>query len=264
MHAALIFTLVSFVSSQSFNPALGTGKTPSEDEASEKSEELHMVEAVDLRSVLAALGLLSGTFLAVLLGLRFYLHCLRRRPHRESRRKKMTEEEINQRFPVTRQEGEPTCVVCLATIEADDKCRVTQCGHSFHADCLVAWWLHKPKRILRCPICRTRQRFHDKKKSKVRHSEGQALPDSEEGPSQEEQLHAEAVDVVAGQELEESSHAEDEASPAMTGVAESPAIGIVVADSPHDRDDSDDTLTAGVPLPDSEKPQAPTLRRVSM
>lgn len=112
---------------------------------------------------LLLLGLLASVFLIALVGVRIYLRCARRRTQRECRRKKITAEEIVQRFPVTKAEGEPTCVVCLATIEADDECRVTQCGHTFHADCLLAWWMHKPKRALRCPICRTRQRFNKKK-----------------------------------------------------------------------------------------------------
>jgi len=221
-----------------------------------------MAETVDLRSVLAALGLLSGTFLAVLLGLRVYLHCLRRRPQRESRRKKMTEEEINQRFPVTRQEGEPTCVVCLSTIEADDKCRVTQCGHAFHADCLVQWWTHKPKRILRCPICRTRQRLHNKKSKVSAEDEAnvccpgagdQELPQRTEGEvgsadQEQEEQGQQSPDEVSDHQLETKDNEEDE-SPSVSIVvaAESPTIGVVV-ESPQ----GDDELAEGIPLEDRE------------
>merc|ERR1711974_76309 len=65
---------------------------------------------------------------------------------------------IEQRFPVTRALGQPMCVVCLSPVEMDDPCRTTQCGHTFHADCIVGWWMHKPRKTLRCPICRQRQR----------------------------------------------------------------------------------------------------------
>merc|ERR1719369_1323207 len=123
-----------------------------------EESEAYNTETVDMQSVMAALGLLSGTFLAVLIGLRVYLHCMRRRPQREMRRKKMTQADIEQRFPVSKSAGGETCVVCLSNIDADDECRVTQCGHTFHAECLLAWWVHRPRRILRCPICRTRQR----------------------------------------------------------------------------------------------------------
>jgi len=123
------------------------------------------LDAIDMHSVLAALGLLSGAFFLVLLGLRIYLHCMRRRPQRRERRQKLTQEDIEARFPVTKCcEGGETCVVCLSVIEADEDCRVTQCGHTFHADCLMAWWTHKPRRTLRCPICRARQRTRDKKR----------------------------------------------------------------------------------------------------
>lgn len=122
---------------------------------------------VDMQSVLFALGMLSGAFLVVLCGLRLYLHCVRRRPQRHERRKKMTQADIEARFPVSQYPGgeaEETCVVCLSAIEEGEDIRVTQCGHTFHADCLMAWWLHKPRRVLRCPICRQRQRSKDRKR----------------------------------------------------------------------------------------------------
>mmetsp|Transcript_8295 Transcript_8295/g.22847 ORF Transcript_8295/g.22847 Transcript_8295/m.22847 type:complete len:306 (-) Transcript_8295:148-1065(-) len=141
-------------------PVIQAQNQPSED-AFGADEADH--ETVDIQSVLAALGLLSGTFLAVLVGLRVYLHCMRRRPARREHRKKMTEADIEKRFPVTKTEGGETCVVCLANIEVGDDCRVTQCGHTFHAECLLSWWLYKPRRVLRCPICRTRQRSKPRK-----------------------------------------------------------------------------------------------------
>merc|ERR1719188_616857 len=88
----------------------------------------------------------------------------------------MTQADIEARFPVTKSAGgEETCVVCLSNIEADEDIRVTQCGHTFHADCLLAWWTHKPRRVLRCPICRTRQRSKDRKRQELQ------LPDGGEG-----------------------------------------------------------------------------------
>mmetsp|Transcript_46375 Transcript_46375/g.133562 ORF Transcript_46375/g.133562 Transcript_46375/m.133562 type:complete len:259 (+) Transcript_46375:89-865(+) len=120
-------------------------------------------DVVDMQAVLSALGLLSGVFLLVLIVLRIYLHCARRRPQRQERRKKMTLADIEARFPVTKCEAdtEDACVVCLSNIEAGEDIRVTQCGHTFHSDCLQQWWLHKPRRVLRCPICRKKQRTRE-------------------------------------------------------------------------------------------------------
>mmetsp|Transcript_19336 Transcript_19336/g.53088 ORF Transcript_19336/g.53088 Transcript_19336/m.53088 type:complete len:147 (-) Transcript_19336:32-472(-) len=78
------------------------------------------------------------------------------------RKKLVTKEEVEQRFPVTKAQHDSTCVVCLVSITADEPCRITQCGHVFHADCILAWWLHKPRKALRCPVCRARQ--HSQKK----------------------------------------------------------------------------------------------------
>lgn len=116
------------------------------------------VEEMDTHSVLAALGLLSGSFLLIMLVLRVYLRCWRR-PERVAKRKAVTAAEVEERFPVsTGTVGEPTCVVCLSTIEAEELARTTQCGHVFHADCVMEWWVHKPRKVIRCPVCRQRQK----------------------------------------------------------------------------------------------------------
>mmetsp|Transcript_114495 Transcript_114495/g.287707 ORF Transcript_114495/g.287707 Transcript_114495/m.287707 type:complete len:161 (-) Transcript_114495:33-515(-) len=63
-------------------------------------------------------------------------------------------------FPARRRDSEdPFCVICLSDIEAEEPCRFTQCGHVFHASCLLHWWASAPRRTLRCPICRRAQRL---------------------------------------------------------------------------------------------------------
>jgi len=83
--------------------------------------------------------------------------------------KVISAEEIERRFPKhtgyddnnqdeTQAElGVPTCIVCLAPIEADDHFRRLQCQHAFHADCILEWWTHVPRAVLECPTCRRAQ-----------------------------------------------------------------------------------------------------------
>lgn len=144
-------------------------------------------DPVDIRSILAALALLSGSFLLVLLGLRLYLHCVHRRPERKERKAKMTQEDVESRFPVVTcaAPSEETCVICLSNIEEGDECRVTQCGHTFHADCLLSWWMYKPRRNLRCPMCRTRQRKRERKSKQASDSGAEPSVDVEASPTSE-------------------------------------------------------------------------------
>jgi hypothetical protein len=55
-------------------------------------------------------------------------------------------------FPEVRIEGKPPCVICLSEIEG--KGRMLQCGHCFHADCILTWWTHTPRTTLECPTCK--------------------------------------------------------------------------------------------------------------
>lgn len=85
----------------------------------------------------------------------------RRRPFRggrEDAKRRVDAAEIDRRFPGTTVDDEPTCAVCLLQVELDEVCRVTDCGHAFHADCILQWWTHKPRTVLRCPECRQKQR----------------------------------------------------------------------------------------------------------
>lgn len=51
-----------------------------------------------------------------------------------------------------------SCAVCLAPIEEGESCRWLQCGHMFHAECIMEWWTYIPRRSVECPLCRQPQR----------------------------------------------------------------------------------------------------------
>jgi len=77
---------------------------------------------------------------------------------RKSPKQPFVADDVSKRFPVCRTDREPTCAVCLSPVSADEECRQTDCGHEFHADCIMQWWTHKPRKTLKCPVCRQRQR----------------------------------------------------------------------------------------------------------
>lgn len=49
-------------------------------------------------------------------------------------------------------EGQPQCVICL--VEIAWMGRKLQCGHCYHTDCILNWWMHVPRVVLECPICK--------------------------------------------------------------------------------------------------------------
>mmetsp|Transcript_99342 Transcript_99342/g.289931 ORF Transcript_99342/g.289931 Transcript_99342/m.289931 type:complete len:183 (-) Transcript_99342:94-642(-) len=95
-----------------------------------------------------------------------YLWAIRRYWGRTQARHGMCigKEAIERRFPVqkmgpgTQYLEESTCAVCLEAIAEAQPCRRLQCGHSFHADCILEWWTHVPRTSLECPVCKRRQR----------------------------------------------------------------------------------------------------------
>lgn len=54
--------------------------------------------------------------------------------------------------------GELECAVCLAPLCLGESCRKLQCEHYFHAECVLGWWTHSPRKLLDCPLCRRPQR----------------------------------------------------------------------------------------------------------
>merc|ERR1719356_1861040 len=85
-------------------------------------------------------------------------------------RKAVTCEEILERLPPAKTPrnsdggGQPSCVVCLCEVDVDEESITTQCGHTFHKDCVLQWWTHKPRRSIRCPTCRTKQKIRQQKR----------------------------------------------------------------------------------------------------
>lgn len=70
--------------------------------------------------------------------------------------------QIEQNFPIktitpVAEEAPPTCVVCLSAILSDQPARELQCAHAFHADCILSWWMHRPRRVIQCPLCQRQQ-----------------------------------------------------------------------------------------------------------
>jgi len=68
-----------------------------------------------------------------------------------------TREEIERVFPCKNVEDSPLCVVCLQDVLSTEQARELQCNHFFHAECIMEWWLHTPRSVLECPVCRQAQ-----------------------------------------------------------------------------------------------------------
>jgi len=69
---------------------------------------------------------------------------------------------IDTEFPVVSVTDEPQCVVCLVPVTASDSARRLQCNHVFHANCILAWWVHTPRSSLECPVCKQSQHLYDR------------------------------------------------------------------------------------------------------
>jgi len=95
---------------------------------------------------------------------------------RRKGKKAVTSEEILERLPPAKTprnsdgSGQPNCVVCLCEVDVDEDSITTQCGHTFHKDCLLQWWTHRPRSSIRCPTCRTKQKLRVKSRAGRRHS----------------------------------------------------------------------------------------------
>eukprot|EP00746_Dinoflagellata_sp_MGD_P021995 gnl/MRDRNA2_/MRDRNA2_151373_c0_seq1.p1 gnl/MRDRNA2_/MRDRNA2_151373_c0~~gnl/MRDRNA2_/MRDRNA2_151373_c0_seq1.p1 ORF type:complete len:150 (+),score=25.62 gnl/MRDRNA2_/MRDRNA2_151373_c0_seq1:135-584(+) len=59
-------------------------------------------------------------------------------------------------FPVMATCTSSQCAICME-ICANAPCRQLQCGHVFHADCILRWWMRGDYRQLQCPVCRQQQ-----------------------------------------------------------------------------------------------------------
>lgn len=193
--------------------------------------------------------LLSLAFACVVVFLVVGLALNRRTRQQRQRqpRKVVTAADVEQHFPVCRTEEEPTCAVCLSTIEVDELCRRTQCGHEFHADCIMQWWTHKPRKVLRCPICRRRQ--HVKKEQNGALASdcdclklqmelppaglGPAeLPEAQEEASQARELEAPGqAEEQSGVQLEESSSGAEELTPSSAWLC--PGLGACAGQQPE-------------------------------
>lgn len=78
----------------------------------------------------------------------------------------VSKSQIDQYFPSCTMTtyDELTCVVCLATINLRQEYRRLQCDHCFHTSCISNWWLHIPRAVLECPLCRRVQSLGEQQK----------------------------------------------------------------------------------------------------
>lgn len=90
-------------------------------------------------------------------------------------------EEIDRQFPtlcgadVVKATISSTCVVCLLPVTFEEPCKNLQCGHFFHAECILRWWTHEPRYLLTCPMCRQPQLLDDQVVSHHADASGAAL-----------------------------------------------------------------------------------------
>jgi len=96
--------------------------------------------------------------------------------HMRKGKKAVTSEEILERLPPAKTPhnsdgaGQPNCVVCLCEVDVDEDSITTQCGHTFHKDCVLQWWTHTARSSIRCPTCRTKQKLRVKSRAGRRRS----------------------------------------------------------------------------------------------
>lgn len=68
--------------------------------------------------------------------------------------KPITEDEIDRELPAIYVSGCPQCVVCLSSVMESELARQLKCGHQFHANCILGWWMYRPQKSLECPVCK--------------------------------------------------------------------------------------------------------------
>uniref|UniRef100_A0A7S2VRC1 RING-type domain-containing protein n=1 Tax=Zooxanthella nutricula TaxID=1333877 RepID=A0A7S2VRC1_9DINO len=79
--------------------------------------------------------------------------------------KKIAADVLERAFPAqprrSRAGSVTDCMICLDAIDEGCACRVLQCGHVFHAECIMDWWTHAPRETVDCPCCRRSQEVRD-------------------------------------------------------------------------------------------------------
>lgn len=73
----------------------------------------------------------------------------------------VTQSVIEKRFPIITLDTTEICVVCLEPLSADSQCRQLQCNHVFHAQCILQWWVHRPRQVIECPTCKRKQEVNE-------------------------------------------------------------------------------------------------------
>jgi len=155
------------------SPAAANGLSRLENDGVEKDESIAFAIAM------MALLLAFCVFIVVIVPRRFSVAprtAVAEQRLRRKDKKGVTSEEILERLPPAKTprnsdvDGQPNCTVCLCEVEVDEESITTQCGHTFHKDCVLQWWTHKPRSSIRCPTCRTKQKLRVKSRDGRRHS----------------------------------------------------------------------------------------------
>jgi len=177
-------------------PAAATGTGRFEEDNVQRDVDTDKSIALSI-AVLA--GLLAVCVFGALVAPKWFGVGGRRPADQEQQRKNkktVTSEEILERLPPAKtprnSDGgeQPSCVVCLCEVDVDEESITTQCGHVFHKECVLQWWTHKPRRSIRCPTCRTKQKIRSKSRdgtprSQVRPLEASPLSEGSENENEQ-------------------------------------------------------------------------------
>jgi len=138
-------------------------------------------------------------------------------------------ESLEERFPCEpkreRSGTDEVCVICLCCVDLGDSCRTLQCGHTFHADCIMEWWTHSPRSSVTCPTCRRRQSIESEvaddqapvQSPSSRVAEEDPVPSTAGSVPEEEALEATDEEAPAPAPVPSSRFAEEESVHATAG-----------------------------------------------
>jgi len=91
------------------------------------------------------------------------------------------------------------CCLCLQKFEPEDSLRMLPCSHSFHKDCVDAWFAARQFRVRSCPLCNSNPL------SPREAAESRVPPESNDHPAVEDELGA----IVEGPSCDSLSRAPD-------------------------------------------------------
>jgi len=186
-------------------------------------------------------------------------------PQKKRKEKKaVTVQDILERLPPSKtpraSEGMEldTCVICLEDIEEGQDAITTQCGHTFHQDCVVQWWTHKSRKVIRCPLCITKQKMKGNAdaspKASPETAEGltgdeaaAAHPDLEAGLADPAQAHGSELPAASPDAAHPDLEAELPASSPSFGTEITTDMSASFESTPTSETSSEPPLCPGIP-----------------